>query len=53
MEGLCELFEKLKLDAEQARELDLGAADSIITALQSKNGEVYFLFVIMRLCDCL
>lgn len=37
MKELCELFEKLKLHAEQTKEVDLGAADSIISALQSKQ----------------
>jgi len=39
MKELCELFEKLKLHVEQTNELDLGAADSIISALQTKDGE--------------
>ena len=39
MKELCELFDKLKLDTEQTKELDLGAADSVISALQSKEGE--------------
>lgn len=39
MKELCELFEKLKLDAEQTKEFDLGAADTIISTLQSKEGE--------------
>jgi len=37
MKELCELFEKLKLHVEQTNELDLGAADSIISALQTKD----------------
>ena len=39
MEGLCELFKKLKLDTDQTKELDFGTADSIIASLQSKQGE--------------
>lgn len=37
MEGLCELFKKLKLDTEQTKELDFATADSIIAFLQSKQ----------------
>ncbi|CAH3189879.1 unnamed protein product [Porites evermanni] len=39
MEELSELFEKLKLNFEQTKEVDLGSADSIITALQRKEGQ--------------
>lgn len=43
MEELSELFEKLKLNFEQTKEVDLGSADSIITALQRKEGKPKFL----------
>jgi len=43
MEELSELFEKLKLNFEQTKEVDLGTADSIITALQRKEGKPKFL----------
>jgi len=37
MKELSELLQKLKLDAEQTKTLDFNVADSIITALQSKQ----------------
>ena len=43
MEQLSELFEKLKLNFEQTKEVDFGTADSIITALQRKEGKPKFL----------
>lgn len=43
MEELSELFEKLKLHFEQTKEVDFGTADSIITALQRKEGKPKFL----------
>lgn len=39
MNRLSELFEKLKLSAEETKGLDVGAVDAIIKALQANNGE--------------
>ena len=39
MNHLSELFEKLKLTAEETKGLDLGAVDGIISVLQANNGE--------------
>lgn len=41
MKDLSELLQKLKLDAEQTKTLDFNVADSIITALQSKEGKAF------------
>lgn len=41
MKELSELLQKLKLDAEQTKTLDFNVADSIITALQSKQGKAF------------
>lgn len=41
MKDLSELLQKLKLDAEQTKTLDFNVADSIITALQSKQGKAF------------
>ena len=41
MKELSELLQKLKLDAEQTKTLDVNVADSIITALQSKQGKAF------------
>lgn len=49
MNRLSELFEKLKLSSEDAKGLDEGAAENIITALQENNGEESFYRV--RICD--
>ena len=39
MNHLSELFEKLKLNAEETKILDVGAVEAIIGALQANNGE--------------
>ena len=42
MNRLSELFEKLKLSAEETKGLDDGAVEAIISALQANNGEEIF-----------
>jgi len=39
MNRLSELFEKLKIGAEESRSLDMGAVEDIINALQANNGK--------------
>lgn len=39
MNRLSEVFEKLKINAEETKDLEVGAVEAIINALQENNGE--------------